>query len=78
MDTIAISELRANLMKVLKEIKSGARINITSRGKVIAKLVPPDNIVNDSQQRLEEIRKTVIINDIVSPIETGWATQEEE
>ena len=78
MNTIAISELRANLMKVLKEIKSGARINITSRGKVIAKLVPPDNVVNDSQKKLEELEKTAVIKDIISPVDTKWKVKKEE
>ena len=42
METIAVSDLRVNLMKVLKEIEHGAIINITSRGKVVAKLIPPE------------------------------------
>jgi len=39
MTTIAVRELRANLMKVFEEIKHGAKIQITSRGKVVAQLV---------------------------------------
>ncbi|MEZ5196644.1 MAG: tRNA (adenosine(37)-N6)-dimethylallyltransferase MiaA [Bacteroidales bacterium] len=62
MDTIAISELRANLMKVLKEVRTGAIINITSRGKVIAKLVPPHDITDNAREKLNEISKTAIIN----------------
>ena len=42
MDTISVSNLRANLMKVLREIEHGSIIDITSRGRVVAKLVPPD------------------------------------
>lgn len=42
MDTIAISELRANLMSILSEIEHGSTKTITSRGRAIAKLVPPD------------------------------------
>lgn len=77
MDSIAISELRANLMKVLKETRLGAIINITSRGKVIAKLVPPDNLVNNARKKLNEIGKTAIFNDIISPIEANWSAQQE-
>ena len=43
MTTIAVSELRANLMQVLEQIKQGAQIQITSRGKVVAQLVPADD-----------------------------------
>lgn len=77
MDTIAISELRANLMKVLKEIKTGAIINITSRGKVIAKLVPPHDTVNNAREKLNKISKTAVIKDILSPIDTHWTANQE-
>ncbi|HPE55753.1 MAG TPA: type II toxin-antitoxin system prevent-host-death family antitoxin [Bacteroidales bacterium] len=72
MESIAISELRANLMKVLKEIKQGAKINITSRGKVIAKLVPADNTAEEARNKLNELSQTALIGDIVSPIDTNW------
>ncbi len=48
MDTIAVSEFRANIMKILKEVEHGSNINITSRGKVVAKLVPPRLRGNDT------------------------------
>ncbi len=77
METIAVSKLRANLLKVLKEIRLGAKINITSRGKVIAKLIPPDYTVENARKKLSEISKTAILNDIVSPVETEWKALEE-
>lgn len=76
METIAVSELRANIMKILKDIKMGAVINITSRGKVIAKLVPADDVVENARKKLTEISKTAILNDIISPIESNWNAQE--
>ena len=42
METIAVSDLRANLMKILKEIEHGAIINVSSRGRIVAKLIPPE------------------------------------
>ena len=77
METIAVSKLRANLLKVLKEIGLGEKINITSRGKVIAKLIPPDYTVENARKKLNEISKTAILNDIVSPDETNWKALEE-
>ena len=77
METIAVSELRSNLMKVLNAIRLGAKINITSRGKVIAKLIPPDHTGENARKKLNEIRNTAILNDIVSPVETDWKALEE-
>lgn len=42
MPSIAVSELRANLMKVIKDVEHGSSVDITSHGKVVAKLVPAD------------------------------------
>ncbi len=72
MESIAVSDLRSNLMKVIKDIEHGASINITSRGKVVAKLVPPDNAKNIVRYKLNNLAKTAVINDIISPIDDQW------
>jgi len=77
METIAISEFRSNLMKVLRAISLGEKINITSRGKVIAKLVPPDDTIVEARKRLSKISKKAVLNNLISPIETKWDILEE-
>lgn len=72
METIAVSELRANLMQVLKRIQTGARITITSRGKEIAVLVPPENSIEKARMALKELRKTAKIGDVLSPVDVDW------
>ena len=72
MTTIAVSELRANLMKVLEEIKHGAQIQITSRGKVVAQLVPADAAQENAKAVLQQLSSGAFIGDVVSPIEETW------
>jgi len=72
METIAISELRANLMKFINEVKNGSTISVTSRGKIVAKIVPPDISKKNADKKLKELRKTAIIKDVVSPIKENW------
>ncbi len=76
MDKIAVSELRANFMKVLKEVQNGSTINISSRGKIIAKLVPPINDQKEAKNKLNELGKTAKIKDVVSPIDVHWEATE--
>jgi prevent-host-death family protein len=76
MDTIAVSELRANLMSILNEIEHGSTKTITSRGKVIAKLVPPDYSQEKAKSRLMEIGETAVIGDLISPIDAQWEASE--
>ena len=72
MNTIQVSELRANLMKIIKEIEHGSTINITSRGKVVAKLVPPGSNRERAKNKLKEISKSAVLGDIITPINAKW------
>lgn len=72
MKSIAVSDLRANLLKTLKQIEQGEEIDITSRGKLVAKLVPPDYSSKLAYEKLIHLRETAKIYDIVSPIDEEW------
>jgi prevent-host-death family protein len=76
MTAIAVSEFRAKLMEVLKQIENGATINITSRGKVIARLVPPDYSREIARKKLNEISRTAKLHDATSPIDVQWEAME--
>ncbi len=72
MTSIAVSDLRANLMKILKKIERGAVISITSRGREIARLVPPENSMEQAREKLKGLRQTAIIKDVLSPLDEEW------
>jgi prevent-host-death family protein len=72
MKTIAVSEFRANLMAVLKTIEGGAAIAITSRGREIARLMPPEDSMTRARRELNRLRKTAIIKDVLSPLQEEW------
>lgn len=72
METIAVSELRVGLMGVLRRIESGASITITSRGRAIARLVPPENPTKEARQTLKTLRKSAIVKDVISPLGEEW------
>lgn len=59
METIAVSEFRANLQKVLKRVEGGASITIVSRGRVVAQLMPPQKSQDQERQRLQELGKKI-------------------
>ena len=72
MNTIPVSELRANLMKLIKEIEHGNVIKITPRGQVVAKLVLTVNSKEEAKNKLKELAKSAVIGDIISPIYSNW------
>lgn len=69
MQSIAVSELRGNLMKILKDIEHGSSLDITYRGRVVAKLVPPDFTRKLARKKLIEIGKKAKINNVIFPID---------
>ena len=72
MQSIAVSDLRANLMKVLKNIEKGSSVMITSRGKAVAKLIPADESIKKAESKILKLSKTAKIHDIISPINENW------
>ena len=59
-------------MKILKKIEHGSEVDITSRGKVVAKLVPPDYAKEIAKEKLKALRKSAVLGDIVTPINVKW------
>jgi antitoxin (DNA-binding transcriptional repressor) of toxin-antitoxin stability system len=72
MENIAVSILRSKIMSVLKEVEVGSCINITSRGKVVARLVPPDFSRKNARDKLKTLGKTAVIHDVISPVGDAW------
>ena len=77
MKTIAISDLRANLMQVLKQTQHGTKIEITSHGKVIARLVPPDTVQREAVQALNKLSESAAVYDVIAPLDEAWDAQSE-
>lgn len=65
--SIPISEFREKLQYYLKKAFQGERLEITSHGKTLAEIGPPNDIREAARARLREIAKTAWIGDVVSP-----------
>ena len=69
MTTVAISEFRATMNAILQKVQNGEVITLTSRGVVIARLVPPDFAQFAARQELEHLRQSATIGDVLAPVE---------
>ncbi len=72
MQTVNISELRANLLKYLEKANAGEQISVTTNGKLIATIAAPVNQRQLAKQQLQQIAKSAKIQDVVAPIDTEW------
>ena len=72
METVGVSELRNNLLSLIKKVQSGENILITSRGHGVAKLVPLENSTEEAVKALKELRKSAYVGDVLSPVDEEW------
>lgn len=72
METVNISELRANLLNYLKKAKNGHEIIITSHGATLATIVAPIDQNKQARAELKQLAKSAVIKDVVSPTSGQW------
>lgn len=72
MSSVNVTELRSRLPDYLKKVRAGEEISVTSRGKVIARLIPEHDESEAARGRLAAIRKTSFVGDVVSPVGDAW------
>ncbi len=65
---VSVSDLRQNLPAYLKRVQAGEQLQITSRGRVIARIEPEGDPAEDARQRLHALRDRVYLGDVVNPI----------
>lgn len=69
---VNVTELRQNLPAYLAEVKKGAEIEVTSRGRVIARIVADGDPHSEARERLLAARKHCTVGDVTSPTGAEW------
>lgn len=72
MQSVNTTELRNHLSRYLAHVVGGDEIQITSHGKIIARISPAQDPRVEAQALLRQWRKTCTIGDIVSPLDEDW------
>ena len=76
MDDVKVTELRQNLPAYLEKARRGHRIKVTSRGKVIAEIVPPAASKGEADAARARLRGSVLKYD--RPLEPVFDAEEWE
>jgi len=69
---VKVTELRQNLPAYLAQVRKGKEIDVTSRGKVIARIVAGGDPQQEARERLLAARKHCRVGDVVSPTGAKW------
>lgn len=75
---INVTDFRQNLQAWLGRIKHGESIQLTNRGKVVARIIPETDAREAALQRLQALRGTMIVGDIVNfHADEDWTADED-
>jgi prevent-host-death family protein len=73
MAKVKVTELRQNLPAYLARVQAGEALEVTVRGRVIARIVPEENHQAAARKRLKALRgKARITGDIMAPSGETW------
>ncbi len=76
MRTVSVTELRKQLPSYLKQAQQGEELLVTSRGRVIARILPSEDMRQSAKAKLQEFRKRCRVGDVVSPIRAEWKAKQ--
>lgn len=73
---VSVTTFRKHIPDYLGKVRKGEDISLTSRGKVIARLVPPEDERKSAQQQLAALRAgSIYVGDVISPIDVEWGSE---
>ena len=72
MQTVNISEFRANLLKYLEVANTGESITVTSNNRLLATITPPQIQKVRAQSQLASLAANAKVDDVLTPIEDEW------
>jgi prevent-host-death family protein len=67
-----VTQLRQNLPDYLRQVQEGQEVEVTVRGKVIARIVPEAARSDRAKKKLAELRKTAKLGDVIAPTGATW------
>jgi prevent-host-death family protein len=73
---VSVTHLRQNLPTYLKRVQAGEAIQVTSHGRVIARIEPEQDPAEEARLWLEGLRGRVALGDVVASIADGDADLE--
>jgi prevent-host-death family protein len=72
MAKVNVTQLRQNLPEYLARARAGEPVEVTVRGKVIARIVPEGDRAEGARERLKALRGKARVGDVMSPSGERW------
>jgi len=72
MKAVKVTDLRTHLQEFLSQVQRGEPLAVTSRGKIIVRIVPAEDTQQAAKARLRQLRARAKVGDVVTPIAERW------
>ncbi len=72
MQTVNISEFRANLLKYLEIASSGETISVSSNGRLLATITPPVEQKEQAKKQLKSLAAKARVHNVTRPSGESW------
>ena len=69
---VNVTEFRNHLPTYLERVKKGEEVALTSRGRVIGRVIPEPDESLEARKWLEALRSSSRVGDVTSPLELEW------
>lgn len=69
---VSVTAFRNHVPDYLEKVRNGEGIALSSRGKVVARLIPPKGGSDYAKQWLIALRASSHIGDVVSSVDENW------
>jgi len=72
MSSVPVTEFRRHFASYLERVQRGEELELTSHGKVVARIGPPADRKVEARRFLAQVRETATFTDLESPIDAEW------
>ncbi len=75
MQQVPVTVFRKHIPEYLGKVQHGEGISLTSRGREVARLIPPEDTRISAWEKLQALRSHCSVGDVVSPIDVEWEAE---
>lgn len=72
MEQVPVTVFRKHIPEYLGKVRQGELLSLTSRGREVARLVPPEDIHSTAREQLKALRAHCYVGDVTSPVDVEW------
>ena len=75
MQQVPVTVFRKHIPEYLGKVRQGEGLSLTSRGREVARLVPPEDSRLSAREQLQTLRAHCRVDDVISSLDVEWEAE---